>query len=202
MNKKIIITGPGRSGTTFLVQLLTKLGLETGFKSVKEGVFLECNAGMEHKMEDPSAPYIVKDPYLCDKLEELMETGNYTIDHCIVPLRDFDAAVNSRYAVARKAKNNLIKYIISGYRYKRVPGGFWHADSLSEQRTVLAQKTYKLFYILAKYNIPHTLLHFPRIVKDAEYLFEKLHTIFNTLDYKEFKTIFTQVAQPDLVHKF
>lgn len=29
----IVITGTGRSGTTFLIELLTQLGLETGFNA-------------------------------------------------------------------------------------------------------------------------------------------------------------------------
>jgi hypothetical protein len=43
----IIISGTDRSGTTFLVQLLTALGLDTGFTDLTSPVFANCDAGME-----------------------------------------------------------------------------------------------------------------------------------------------------------
>jgi hypothetical protein len=56
----VIISGTGRAGTTFLVQLLTELGLDTGFPDAHSQIFPNCNAGMEYDIRDPKAPYIVK----------------------------------------------------------------------------------------------------------------------------------------------
>ena len=64
---KVIITGTGRAGTTFLVRLLTELGLETGIsrKNWHKKFYPACNAGLEHNLLDPETPYIVKNPALC-----------------------------------------------------------------------------------------------------------------------------------------
>ena len=63
---KVIISGTGRSGTTFLVHLLTELGLDTGITARNWGkkYFEHCNAGLEHELLDPETPYIVKNPAL------------------------------------------------------------------------------------------------------------------------------------------
>ena len=58
----IIISGTGRVGTTFLVQLFTALGLDTGFSDLASDVFANCHAGMEWDIRHPDAPYIIKKP--------------------------------------------------------------------------------------------------------------------------------------------
>ena len=72
MKHHVIISGTGRAGTTFLVQLLTALGLDTGFDSPTSGIFENCRAGMEWDLRHPNAPYIIKNPWLCDYLHEIM----------------------------------------------------------------------------------------------------------------------------------
>ena len=49
---KLVITGTGRAGTTFLVQLLTELGLDTGYApgGGSEDYYEHCSAGMEQGM--------------------------------------------------------------------------------------------------------------------------------------------------------
>jgi hypothetical protein len=66
--RHVIISGTGRAGTTFLVQLLTELGLDTGLTDSHTDIFENCNAGMEKDLREPDAPYIVKSPFLCDYL--------------------------------------------------------------------------------------------------------------------------------------
>ncbi len=77
----IIISGTGRAGTTFLVQLLTELGLNTGFPNSQAQIDPNCNAGMEVDIRDPNAPYIVKSPWLCDYLDEVLGNRGIVIDH-------------------------------------------------------------------------------------------------------------------------
>ena len=67
----IIISGTGRAGTTFLVQLLTELGLDTGFPRAVSQTDANSNAGMELDIRDIKAPYIIKNPWLCDYLDEI-----------------------------------------------------------------------------------------------------------------------------------
>jgi len=51
MDSHVLITGTGRAGTSLLVQILTELGLDTGFK---KGVKLDAksNAGLERSIKD------------------------------------------------------------------------------------------------------------------------------------------------------
>ena len=201
---KVIITGTGRAGTTFLVQLLTVLGLETGFKDIHEGVYENCNAGMEHNMVDSSSPYIVKSPSLCDDLAQILQTGEYAIDHAFIPIRSLEAAARSRILVSTQArlKGGYLRLLLKGSKFKPVPGGLLDTDNPDEQQCVLARKLYNLTYTLAIYDIPHTFLHFPRIITDAQYLYKKLAPIMEGIDYPGFLKAFDHVAKPELVHDF
>ncbi len=92
---KVVITGTGRAGTTLLVQVLTDLGLDTGF-SPDHAVDERVNAGLEFRIESPNAPRIVKDPNLSRRLGGLLDRGEVEIEHVIIPVRDLDVAVASR----------------------------------------------------------------------------------------------------------
>src|SRR5437660_11896971 len=76
MNRShVVISGTGRAGTTFLVQLLTHLGLNTGFDIDKMEVHPIARAGLEMNIRDENAPYIVKTPSLCDSLEDVLASS-------------------------------------------------------------------------------------------------------------------------------
>ncbi|MEK6322241.1 MAG: hypothetical protein AABN33_11210 [Acidobacteriota bacterium] len=60
----VVISGTGRAGTTFLVQLLTHLGLNTGLDVNTMELYPIARAGLEMDIRDANAPYIVKDPFL------------------------------------------------------------------------------------------------------------------------------------------
>src|SRR5688500_21624 len=87
----VVISGTGRAGTTFLVHLLTNLGLETGYTPETVKVPLLSRAGLEKNIFQPDAPYIVKSPYLCDLIEQVM-AADVKIEAAIVPVRHFEAA--------------------------------------------------------------------------------------------------------------
>ena len=58
----MLITGTGRSGTTFLVELLANLGLDTGYKpeELKDHKKKVGRAGLEKDIRADDSPYIVK----------------------------------------------------------------------------------------------------------------------------------------------
>ncbi len=62
--KHILITGTGRAGTTFMVELLTHLGLDTGFNAdTVTGLKDEMGrAGLEKDIRNNDCPFIVKSP--------------------------------------------------------------------------------------------------------------------------------------------
>lgn len=194
VKRHLIISGTGRAGTTFLVQLFTALGLDTGFADPTSGVHVNCNAGMEWDILHPNAPYIVKSPWLCDNLDELLEAGRVIIDHAIIPVRDLYSAAESRRDVTRRTDKALYP--------DGIPGGLWHTDRPEQQEAVLVGQLYKIIYAMAKWSIPTTLLHFPRLVRDPEYLFGKVEFALKGIGREEFLAAHRRVARSELVHEF
>jgi hypothetical protein len=190
--RHIIISGTGRAGTTFLVQLLTELRLDTGFTDPWSGRFANCEAGMEWDLRHPDAPYIVKNPEICDHLDELLGGGEITVDHAIVPIRDLYSAAESRRDVARRSTLLAVN----------VPGGLWHTEDPEAQEAVLAERLHDLLFAIAKYDVPLTLLCFPRFVRDPGYLYKKIVLALPGLDRDAFLRAFQVVTRPELVHDF
>ncbi|MGA3113216.1 MAG: hypothetical protein ABSF90_02150 [Syntrophobacteraceae bacterium] len=191
----VIISGTGRAGTTFLVQLLTALKLDTGFENPASGISPESNAGMELDIRQANAPYIIKSPWLCDHLDEAIRGNPIIIDHAIVPIRDLYSAAESRRAVSKKSA-------LSSRPDDDVPGGLWHTKVPEKQESVLTRQLYNLFFVIAKHDIPVTLLHFPRLVNEPEYLYKKIAFLLPNIGYDVFLQYFREVGKPELVHDF
>lgn len=110
---RVVISGTGRSGTTFLVRLLTALGVDTGYVPDTTGWYLDevggfsgsgtSLGGLERhpragwKRERLGAlPYVVKDPRLCYALEPLIDAGTFRVEVLLYPSRDLVPAALSR----------------------------------------------------------------------------------------------------------
>jgi hypothetical protein len=186
----LIISGTGRAGTTFLVQLLTELGLDTGFSHANSSVNPNSNAGMEWNIKHPNAPYIVKNPAMSQELEELLEAGEIGVDCAIIPIRELYAAAESRRAVQRNVKE------------RDVPGGLVPAENSRDQEAVLAMQFHRLVHALTKHDVPMIWLHFPRLVQDAAYLYSKLKSVMPDQNWETFSQAFRAVSRPELVHVF
>lgn len=187
---KVIISGTGRSGTTFLVHLLTELGLDTGITRRNWGrkYYEHCHAGLEHDLQDPETPYIVKNPALCDTLAAALATGRFAIDHAYVPIRELGAAAASRADV--------------GGSDGSAAGGLWGTSEPRAQRAVLAEMFHRLLHTLAENDIPTTLILFPRMVSDPSYCYGKLSFLLRETSRESFQAAFERVAMPSLVHHF
>jgi hypothetical protein len=196
---KVIITGTGRAGTTLLVQLLTELGLDTGFASSDQSVDPKARAGMEWGLANPEAPYVVKNPGLCLTLEKHLQSGRVVVDHAFVPIRDLKQAAASRIAVSAAAGEPDS----NGCRLPGgVPGGLWRTSRPERQADVLAQLLCRLIRVLTVYDIPHTFLDFPRFSRDADYLYRKLTPLLSGIGVQRFRQVYRRVARPQLVHRF
>jgi hypothetical protein len=187
----LIISGTGRAGTTFLVQLLTELGLQTGFKDAFSDFHASCNAGMEWNLRLEDAPYVVKSPELCEYLGEVLKTKDIVIDYAIVPVRDLYSAAESRRQVSQA----------SG-RKKGAKGGLWLTKNPRAQEAVLAKQFCNLVRTLVEHDVPTIFLDFPRLVKDSEYLFTKLKPALPNIGSDAFSRAFQKLSNPRLVHQF
>lgn len=190
-----IISGTGRAGTTFLVKLLTNVGLDTGYHEDQMETWSNCNAGLERDLRDNNAPYIVKSPWICDYIEEIVDNPSIAIDHAIIPMRVLAAAAESRRHVERSTKELPADCVLP-------PGGLWHTTT-NQQETVLAHQSHKLFVGLAKTDARITLLHYPGLTQDPHYLFHKLRPILgDSLSLSTFRDVFTRTVDTRLVHRF
>jgi len=204
----IVITGTGRSGTTFLVELLTHLGFDTGFKAdeIEGRISQVARAGLEHDIRHPRCPYVVKSPFFCDYAGEVLARTDLRIEHIFVPIRDLHAAAESRRRVTRDglAEAGLSARIKSLVKMPQLPGGLVHTLSMEtgKQEEALLRQIYNLLLATAATSVPVTLMQFPRIVNDCSYLYEKLSPLLTHIPYANFAEVFTRVAQPGLVHDF
>lgn len=195
--ERIIITGVGRSGTTFLVQLFSALEFETGY-TVEEALSQVdpiSFAGLEQPLFDPQNPYVVKSPYYAEYLMEALDNKSIKISYVIVPIRSLFEAAESRRRVtseASKIRPNPIDY----------PGGLTHTLSPDEQEEKLAINFYGLIHALVKHRVGTLFLEFPRLVNDGLYCFEQLRPLLDEhgVDQKEFLSAHGSVANPHLIH--
>lgn len=193
-DSKIFISGTGRAGTTFLVQLLTQLGEDTGFSAGSgERYYPVARAGLEINYLKPDTPRIIKTPELCERLGDVLERG-MRIGHVIVPVRAFEDAAASRRFVQKETTGSE-----DG---KPVKGGLWGTDIGSDQADVLRRKFCDLIAGLVMQDIPVTLLAFPRLARDPDYLFQKLLPIFPHWTAEAFHEAFRLTARPEMIHTF
>src|SRR5882757_9380718 len=130
MRSHVVISGTGRAGTTFLIQLFTRLGLDTGYTPDTIEVPLLSRAGLELDIRAATAPYIVKNPHICDLAEEVL-ASSVRIEHAIIPVRQFEAAAASRAYVQKLTTGSA-----DG---KTVWGGLWATDKADDQVGVLRE---------------------------------------------------------------
>tara|TARA_R110000824_G_scaffold89877_2_gene219963 strand:- start:15 stop:578 length:564 start_codon:yes stop_codon:yes gene_type:complete len=95
----VIICGTGRAGTSFLVRLLTRCGIDTGFTREDDGFSDRLRAGCELRAtgwDSPAAwaklPRVVKSPFLSVHLAAVP----VPIDCVLIPVRDLRDATDSR----------------------------------------------------------------------------------------------------------
>lgn len=197
-----VISGTGRAGTTFLVQLLTHLGLDTGFAVADLELFAHARAGLESDIRTPDAPYIVKSPWFCDYADEVFARPDITVDHLFIPMRDLFSAAESRRFVVRSASAELAISDRENLDGSTVSGGLWHTSDPSKQEEVLQAQFYRLLLAASLTNTPVTLINYPLLTLDSEYLFKKLSPVLGDIEQSFFQQQHRAVVKPDWVHDF
>jgi hypothetical protein len=184
----VVIAGPGRSGTTLLVQLFGRLGFDVGKPSLD--YFEGARAGLETDILDPAAGYVVKDPDLTWRLGRLLDSGQLRsrdIDWLIVPLRNLEAVAASRVAITANA------------RQVHAPGGLIGTARPGKQRQQLAEMTYGLFEVAARYELPLIVLEYPLFARDVGYAYRRLLPLLGDRREEEFAAAWHTTVDPALV---
>ena len=193
VRKHVLITGTGRAGTSFLVQLLTHLGLDTGFTPEALKLLPFARAGLETGLWTRNPPYIVKSPFACD-VDESLFRGRDRIEHAIIPVRRFEAAAASRVHVQQEA---------TGRRDgPKTPGGLWGTEIADQQAATLRFKFTNLIETLVSLDVPITFLRYPGFIREPDYLYEKLRWLLGDVAWDRFHETFARVVKPEWIHQF
>ncbi len=185
---KIVIAGTGRAGTTLLVQVLSDLGLDTGF-APDAAIDPRVNAGLERAVDDPDGPRIVKSPDLSRRLGDVLERGGVVVDHVIIPIRDLDVAAASR------VRNT--KYGSDLHTW----GGLLGTNRATHQRDALAVMLAELLVTIARFDLAHTLVMFPRFTHDWSYTYDKLSFLAPELAPEQWRDALAGRVDMDLIHE-
>ncbi|NIR27212.1 MAG: hypothetical protein GWN77_09675 [Gammaproteobacteria bacterium] len=182
----VFITGPGRSGTSFLMQLLTRLGMDTGFEPYKELFVDDLRAGCEWDItvddDFDKAPRFIKGPVWAYMLKYMLTNNTTQIDHVVMPLRDLTESAESRLDVG-------LEFMVDK-EYVKMPG----QHLMEVQENVLAMLTGKVLEACYLYRIPLTLMRFPRLVEDDAYCWLKVSE-FADVDYDDFREKWTELVK-------
>lgn len=183
---KTLILGTGRAGTSFLMQILQALKLDTGFDRLKpEDAWLEkVRAGHEldlaHIRRTPShyLPQIIKHPRLSESIDELVSLG-FDIGNVILPIRNINDATHSRN-IAAPYWGDV----------------FWDGKVEKEFRNYETFLTYiigKVVHDCTKHDIKCIIIKYPLLTQDWKYCYDKLSPVVAGISphifEREFKAI-------------
>lgn len=193
MIQKVIITGSGRSGTTFLIQLLGRLGFDTGISD--DFYDSKVRAGCEHPFPDldkpveelrqtfANLPVVLKAPTFSIILKYSLLNKLFEVEHVFMPVRELEESARSRLDVEL----------------------FWEtlqtedeAQRINDQANTHAIAIGRTIEAVVMFGLPLTMLHFPRMVIDAEYCYQKICE-WQPVDYNYFLEVFQELANPQQI---
>lgn len=182
--EKILITGTGRSGTTFLIKLFSFLDYNTGFnrENYKNHIESKCNSGMEKKYTDNH--YIIKNPTFMSDMAAILKNHNVIVKLVIIPIRD--------YKVAAVSRANL------NYGW----GGLWNASDECSQLLFYNEIMANYMYTMTKYEINTLFLDFDKMVNDKKYLFNKLKVVLDekNINFELFSKVYDETTLTSKPH--
>jgi hypothetical protein len=180
----LIIAGTGRSGTTFLVRYLTEFGMDTHLTRHGAAQFdAQSQAGFEDMpLIDDDLPYIVKAPWIGEYIDAILTSDKLAIDAAILPMRDLAETAASRCIIEMHALHQNAPWMAQRLgttfeNWASTPGGALYSLNPIDQGRILAVGFHRLVHRLVEANVPIVFVAFPRIIEDADYLFERLREL-------------------------
>jgi hypothetical protein len=162
-----LIAGTGRAGTSFLVQFLAECGVPT-HPLGELGYFPAARAGFEQNLLDHNAGYLVKDPWFSEYLHEI-DLNEIQLDAVIIPVRDLAEAAMSRIRLERSSLYGATDVEPGRQISGGAPGGALYSLNLADQERILAVGFARVLSWCLEKSVPLYMLHFPRLVTDADY---------------------------------
>ena len=176
--EKILITGTGRSGTTFLIKIFSFLEFNTGYSrdNYNNFIYSNCNSGMEKNYNEDY--YILKNPIFITQIEQIISDQSVKIKTVIIPIRDYKISAKSRVSHDNGA------------------GGLWNAIDEETQIQYYKDILSNYIYYMTKYEINTIFLDFDKMVSDKLYLFNKIKNILDekNIDFNMFCNVYDEVS--------
>jgi len=149
----IVIMGPGRCGTTFLIQMFTALGFDT---AGRWEIFREERKEISRLGKKYPWPRVIKGTgALCQKLKKKADFYGWKLEHIYICYRQLEPMMNSRIARKSIPKSQRKKSPeeIREYFQGTIPRTLGHA-----------------LHQAAFFDCPVTVVKFPRSATDMDYL--------------------------------
>jgi len=176
--EKILITGTGRCGTTFLIKLFSFLDFDTGYNRDNYNSYIHsnCNSGMERYYNDKY--YILKNPLFMKYIEHIIKDKSIKIKNVIIHLRELKMSAESRVKHGEKK------------------GGLWDANDELSQINFYKNILINYIFITTKYNINTIFIDFDKMISDKKYLFDKLKNILDEkkIQFHMFSNVYDEVS--------
>jgi hypothetical protein len=176
--EKILITGTGRCGTTFLIKLFSFLGFDTGFDrtNYKNFISANCNSGMERLYNEKF--YILKNPNFLVNINSILQDKSVKIKSVIIPMRE------------------IKKSAVSRVNHKNNAGGLLGAVDEKSQIRFFNHMISNYIYFMTKYDINTIFIDFEKMVNDKSYLFDKIKNILDekNIEFEQFSNIYDEVT--------
>ena len=193
IKSKILISGTGRAGTTFLIKIFSFLGFDTGFNESNYINYISknCNAGMEFYYTKNH--YILKNPTFITEIPKIIDS-NINIEYMIIPIRDYNKSAKSR------VKNGIdLNNTING-------GTTGLANDEDSQVLYYNKIMSEYLYYMVKYDIPTIFIDFQKMILDKLYLYNKLKVILDKKDisidnFNKYYDIATESSKPKNLNK-
>ena len=205
----LLITGTGRAGTSFLVRLLDAIGLETHFSRFGEYAAWDdhANAGAENlpiPALDAAMPYVVKSPWAGEFIDRILSDQAMILDAVIIPMRDIDDAASSRVIVELRDSiehDGVATELDAPFAHRgKTGGGVVYSLHPLDQKRILSVGFHHLVERLTAAEVPILFLHFPRLVHDADYLYDRLAPVLRMpVDRDGFLAAHARIARLDQV---
>lgn len=176
---KLYIGGTGRSGTTFLILILSLLGVDpnsNGERALKQIPSGKSGFEVGEHTPEKDIPYIVKSPGYITKIDAIVQ--KHHIDYFIIPIRNYKDAAKSRDNIGAG-----------------IPGGLWAATNAEEQELFYYKIMAEYLYKMTVYDVPTIFINFDKMVSDDKYLFDKLKPVLKDRSYEEFKVAYDKATK-------
>lgn len=180
MTPKILISGTGRCGTTFLMKLFSFLGFDTGYtkQTYKSQINSISKSGMETKLKTPHR--IVKNPAFIEEqyLKHIIQ-NNIPVQYFIIPIRNYSESAESRSKLPRAS------------------GGLWNATDQKTQEEFYNKLMSTFLLYATKHDFNVIYIDFQRMISNKKYLYDKLLPVLKekTISFEAFCTEYNECSK-------